>query len=237
MLFVSPNLWRYSPAVTLPGRCLRKIIRRCTTLASAQEGVVHVIQHGRALVRQAVLESVRLSEADIAVDATCGRGSDTITLARALGNSGTVYAMDIQRDAIAETVTRYEQIAKQESLAKLVPMCRSHEDLAVLGLKPLSVAAVVYNLGWYPANGADRSIITKTDTTVNSLESALRFVKKCGAVIVTTYVGHDGGQEEALAVDKWVSQLNSKTWSCAFVQFPNRVAAPSVHVIVRQRDE
>ncbi len=235
--FLSPNPLNYAPAAAaLRRRCLRQLSRCCTSVAS-EEGVLYTIQHGRALVRKAVQESVRLSNANIAVDATCGKGSDTITLGRALGRGGTVYAMDIQREAVDETVARYDDVAMSETLAKLVPICESHEDLSVLGLRPASVAAVVYNLGWYPAYGADRSIITHAHTTVNSLQSALWFVKKGGALIVTTYAGHAGGEEEALAVDKWVSQLSSKVWSCAFVQFPNRVAAPSVHIVIRQRDD
>lgn len=216
---------------------MRQRIRCCASIAS-KEGVLHAMQHGRVFVRMAVYESVRLSGADIAVDATCGRGSDTMTLARALGHGGTVYAMDIQRAAVDETVAKYERMMKVESpLAKLIPVCKTHEDLAVLELKPASAAAVVYNLGWYPADGADKSIITHANSTVNSLQSALPFVKKGGAVIVTSYFGHLGGEEESMAVDKWVSQLNSKIWSCGFVRFPNRIVGPNIHVIIRLRND
>lgn len=37
-----------------------------------------------------------LSQGDLVVDATCGRGADTLWLANAVGPQGIVYALDIQ---------------------------------------------------------------------------------------------------------------------------------------------
>lgn len=45
----------------------------------------------------------KLEKGDIAVDATMGKGNDTVLLAELVGISGKVYAFDIQREAVGIT--------------------------------------------------------------------------------------------------------------------------------------
>lgn len=45
----------------------------------------------------------KLKEGDIAVDATIENGNDTVFLAEIVGQSGKVYAFDIQQDAVKNT--------------------------------------------------------------------------------------------------------------------------------------
>ena len=47
--------------------------------------------------------SERVSEGDICIDATAGRGNDTAFLCELAGKSGRVIAFDIQSDAIEST--------------------------------------------------------------------------------------------------------------------------------------
>ena len=44
-----------------------------------------------------------LSEGDVAVDFTMGNGNDTLFLSRTVGESGRVYAFDIQEEALIST--------------------------------------------------------------------------------------------------------------------------------------
>ena len=46
---------------------------------------------------------------DVCIDATAGRGRDTLFLCQLVGETGTVYAFDIQADAIASTRELLEQ--------------------------------------------------------------------------------------------------------------------------------
>ena len=43
---------------------------------------------------------------DTVIDATCGTGKDTVVLARAVGDEGSVYAFDIQKSAHLLTEAR-----------------------------------------------------------------------------------------------------------------------------------
>ena len=49
-----------------------------------------------------------LAQGDVAVDFTMGNGNDTLFLSRAVGETGRVYAFDIQEDALTSTRTHLE---------------------------------------------------------------------------------------------------------------------------------
>ena len=53
------------------------------------------------LQKKFILEHLR--EGDVAVDFTMGNGHDTVFLSKTVGESGKVYAFDIQPDALAST--------------------------------------------------------------------------------------------------------------------------------------
>jgi ubiquinone/menaquinone biosynthesis C-methylase UbiE len=54
-------------------------------------------------------------QGDAAVDATAGRGRDTLFLSKPVGSEGRVYAFDIQRQAIETT--------KNLSMNRVLQMC------------------------------------------------------------------------------------------------------------------
>ena len=51
----------------------------------------------------------RVQPGDVVVDATCGKGHDTLFLARAVGPGGRVYAFDIQAAAIQASRERFKR--------------------------------------------------------------------------------------------------------------------------------
>ena len=60
----------------------------------------------------ALAMSVTLSyidNGDTVIDATCGAGQDTVTLANAAGEDGCVYAFDIQEEAVRRTEERLRE--------------------------------------------------------------------------------------------------------------------------------
>jgi len=201
-------------------------------ISKPPSSLLYGMRHSRALVRTALECAFQQCDARVGIDATCGRGSDTITLGRILGPSGVVHAVDIQASACEETATRYNK-SNDSDLARLVTHCQSHENLQTLNLPPAAAMAVVYNLGWYPADGADRHVITQQSTTISSLDDASHLVAPGGIIVVTAYIGHPGGEEEADAVFEWTSKLPTNEWSCTYTQYPNRTSAPKIHICER----
>lgn len=140
-----------------------------------------------------------LSEGDLAIDATAGNGHDTCFLARLVGVTGRVLAFDVQEAAIGASRTRLES----EGLAERVDLFQeSHAGLATHAA-PGSVAAILFNLGYLP--GSDQSVITKAAETLSALEASLHVLRPGGWLCVVCYPGHVGGDDEAMAVESWMT--------------------------------
>lgn len=150
---------------------------------------------------------------DFALDMTCGNGHDTRFLSECLPQ-GLIYAFDIQEQAIQNTRAVVGERVKI--------FHRSHDDLPPLPSPP---RLIVYNLGYLP--GGDKSIVTRAETTVRSLDKCLKLLAVDGAISITCYPGHDEGCLEEAAVLEWAKNLPQK-WSVCFHQWLNRERAPSL---------
>ncbi|MGB4598821.1 MAG: class I SAM-dependent methyltransferase [Trichlorobacter sp.] len=134
------------------------------------------------------------------VDATCGNGKDTLLLAELAGETGQVWAFDIQPEALSRTKQRLDEAGLA---ARVNLLAVGHEQLAAHISVPVNAA--VFNLGWLP--GGDRSVVTGTDTTLPALDSALQMLVPGGLLVVTCYPGHAGGDMETDAVLAWSAGL------------------------------
>jgi 16S rRNA C1402 N4-methylase RsmH len=142
-----------------------------------------------------------IAAGDFAIDATAGNGHDTVFLAKALGESGKVLAIDIQEQAIDATQARLEN----EGLRDRVTLHHGcHSGLAEIagGEKP---GSILFNLGYLP--GGDHGVITRTEKTLKALSAAVEILKPGGVLAIVCYPGHDGGDEEAVAVEKFIASL------------------------------
>ena len=138
-------------------------------------------------------------------DATCGNGKDTLLLAELVGETGHVWAFDIQQEALDRTAQRL----KEQNLQQRVSLLHTgHERLQGLVESPLHAA--VFNLGWLP--GASREIATCTATTLTALEASLQLLAPAGLVLITCYPGHAGGDQEAAAVQEWAAALSPRSY-------------------------
>jgi 16S rRNA C1402 N4-methylase RsmH len=166
---------------------------------------------------------------DIAIDATAGNGFDTLFLTEAVGESGTVYAVDIQPQAI-EVVRQKLRDANRESRCQL--MVASHAQIA--SIVPIEfhgrVAAAMFNLGYLPFG--DKSITTRASSTIAALDQVLMLLKPNGLLCVLAYLGHDGGTEEANEVSEWILR-NRDVLSVEKFQDANNQRSPILWKLVR----
>ncbi|MRR55094.1 MAG: methyltransferase domain-containing protein [Deltaproteobacteria bacterium] len=143
---------------------------------------------------------------DRVIDATCGRGQDTLFLAGLVGSCGEVWAFDVQEEALAETAERLRS-AGCSPWVNLVHA--GHESLASYVREP--VRAVVFNLGYLPGDRA--GLVTRPDTTLLALDQSVRLLLPGGMVVLAIYTGHQGGDEEAACVEAWASGLSSREFN------------------------
>lgn len=142
---------------------------------------------------------------DRVADATCGNGHDTLFLAELVGQSGKVWAFDIQERAISAT----QLLLRDAGVLDRVELVHAgHESIAAA--VPERLRAVVFNLGYLPRG--DKSLITKPGTTVAALQGASELLLPEGVLVIVAYTGHPGGHEESRAVEEWAVGLSSGEW-------------------------
>lgn len=195
---------------------------------------VTIMSHSGRIVRSAWRDAFMRTKNVVAIDATAGRGSDTLSLCEIAGSDGVVHAVDVQAAALVETRARYDAACGGNiALAVLHTHRGNHENLRTVTGLTGGVAAIAYNLGWYPAPGADRSIITRAESTIRSLQSATELVSSNGVISIMAYVGHEGGREEADSVRVWAANLDRSNWSVVHLAYPNRRQAPELFLLQR----
>ena len=148
-----------------------------------------------------------LKPGDVAIDATAGKGRDTGFLAQAVGCTGWVHTFDIQAEAIQST----RNLLVASGLIDHVTLHqRSHAELTQALPKSHrgKIAVALFNLGYLP--GSDQKIITKPESTLLALQSALSELKSGGRLICVTYTGHPGGKDESDVVIKFAESAEKE---------------------------
>lgn len=173
--------------------------------------------------------SLYIEEGDFCVDATAGKGKDTLYLCEQTGKKGKVLAFDVQEEAIAAAKERIIQDGYEENVQFVLG---GHETMDLYA-KEESAAAILFNLGYLP--GGNHQIATKKETTLLALEKSRKILKREGILCVCIYSGGDTGFEEKDAVMEWVKNLPAKEYdviACPFVNKPNN---PPMPVFIRKR--
>ena len=178
-----------------------------------------VLPYTKFLLEQAVLPG------DCVVDGTAGNGHDTFFLAGLTGDSGKVFAFDIQAEAIKATAERVKEFQHVELVHD------SHAKIKEYVTEPISAA--VFNLGYLPKG--DHSIITKAQSTLAALEQCLELLTVNGLLLVVVYSGHDGGSEERDAVVEFVTALPQKSFNVLKYQFINQQHSPPFLLAVEKK--
>lgn len=162
-----------------------------------------------------------------AIDATTGRGHDTQFLAGLVGSEGRVYAFDTQADALQST----SLLLEEAGLADRVTLIEdSHEEMKKYVPGPAD--AVIFNLGYLP--GGDHSCVTKPDTTVRALHTALDLLRPGGRIGLVIYTGHPGGAEECEAVEKAAACLDGAHFNVIKIVVLNRSAGAPVIIVIEK---
>lgn len=164
----------------------------------------------------------------VCVDATAGNGYDTLKLADLVGEEGRVYSFDVQKDAILKTRDLLEGQGFQERV-DLIQDTHGNIDKHISD----QIDFVIYNLGYLP--GGDKSIRTEADTTITSIDKAVRIMKSGAVMLVTAYRGHQGGFAEYEAVKEYLGNLPQNKYNVFEFSFINQKNNPPVTIGVEVR--
>ena len=163
-----------------------------------------------------------ITKDDVVVDATMGNGHDTLFLAKLAKQ---VYAFDIQEQALKQTSQRLQEAGFIN--VKLILQGHETVDQFVKEVK-----AAIFNLGYLPS--ADKSIITKPQTTIESLDKLCQMLVKGGRIAIMIYYGHEGGDIERDAVMDFVSQLPQQEYTATIYRTLNQINHPPFLVMIEK---
>lgn len=164
---------------------------------------------------------------DCVVDATCGNGYDTVFLSQLVGDSGRVFAFDVQKEAIDAT----DQRLKEVGIGYVDLILDGHEN--VKQYVDSEIAAAIFNLGYLP--GSDQTITTSGETTWAAVVDLLPLLKVGGLIILVIYHGHKAGKIERDQIERLIETLDVGATSVLKYEFLNKVSAPYMIAIEKTR--
>ncbi len=166
-----------------------------------------------------------ISVGDLCIDATAGRGRDTLFLAKLVGDSGKVIAFDIQEEAVRST----RELLLSEGINNTEVHHACHSKMACYVDKE-SIAAIMFNFGWLP--GGDHSKFSRGSTSNVAIEEGLSLLKPGGIMTLCIYYGKETGFDEKDAVLNFVRKLDQKKYSVLLHDYINRKNNPPILVVI-----
>ncbi len=159
---------------------------------------------------------------NIAVDATLGNGKDTILLSE---RSNKVYAFDVQKEAI----DKCRSLLKD--LNNVILINDGHENIAKYVNEKIDI--VVFNLGYLP--GGDKSIVTKSDTTLKCVEESMKLLDMGAKILITSYSAHLGGKEEQNELIDFINKVDQKLFNTFLFTHENGTNEPAKLIIIEKK--
>ena len=169
------------------------------------------------------LLDVSIKENGIFCDFTMGKGNDTLYIKKSCP-SCKIYAFDIQKEAVESTKKRLEY---ENCLDENIYLIHdSHANFKKYIPENTELDGAIFNLGYLP--GGDKSVTTKTDSTLSCLKDALDILKIGGVIVVSVYPGHDEGTKEGEEILEFAENLDRKQFDCLYHRLINIPEAPFI---------
>ncbi len=175
-----------------------------------------------ALQKYFILE--HLKEGDIAVDFTMGNGHDTEFLSKTVGETGHVYAFDVQEQALESTS---ENLAKTGCPNNYTLILDSHHN--VKKYVDVPIKAGMFNLGYLP--GSDKKITTMRETTMPAIEAAISLLDRDGILLIAIYPGHAEGDAEGKMICEYLSTLVRFKLCATRINILNSPTSPYFYIV------
>ncbi len=166
-----------------------------------------------------------LHEGDTAADFTMGNGYDTVFLSKTVGESGKVYAFDIQQSALISTEAN---LKKNNCPDNWRLICASH-DLAKDYI-PGQIKAGMFNLGYLPGSGR-KQLTTRRTTTLPAIKNAMEMLGSDSVLTVAVYPGHEEGALEGREIEAYLATVSRFRFNIAEIKMVNSPESPFFIVI------
>lgn len=163
---------------------------------------------------------------DRCIDATAGRGRDTLFLAEHVGENGFVTAFDIQQEAVDST----RALLEANGMSGRTRVLReSHSNMADYAEKG-SISCITFNFGWLP--GGDHNVFTRPETSIQAIEAGLELLKDDGMMTLILYYGRETGFAERDALLAYLPTIDSGLYTVIEMPFVNRQNCPPIPIVI-----
>lgn len=170
-------------------------------------------------------------EGSVIIDATCGNGHDTLTLAKTKPSK--LYAFDIQQQAVDATASLLvsEGYCDKIENGTINIICDSHSNMQSYVKERPNI--IVFNLGYLP--GGDKHNTTTEATTLDAISASLEMLAINGILCITMYSGHQEGLIEKTSLLDMASKLDSGTYHVAYTGFINQHNSPPELLMITKK--
>ncbi|NLY08458.1 MAG: methyltransferase domain-containing protein [Tissierellia bacterium] len=169
-----------------------------------------------------------LRPGDKIIDATVGNGNDTYKIAKIIGKEGHIFGFDIQEKAIDTTRKKLKLIENGPTFS--LHLC-GHENVEKYVTSKVSF--IIFNLGYLPS--ADKTVTTKSETTIVALNKCLKLLKNGGIISVAIYPGHYEGEKELNDILSWAIDIEQKEFNISHIKFLNHKNNPPQLIIIQKK--
>ena len=142
-----------------------------------------------------------------------------------MGESGKVYAFDIQEQALKKTRERLEEQGLENRVELVLD---SHAEMGKRIWE--EVSCIVFNFGYLP--GGNHFLSTKKESSIKAIEIGLSLLKKGGLMSLCIYSGGDSGFEEKDGILQYLHTLDSKKYLVIVSQYYNRPNNPPIPAMI-----
>lgn len=163
------------------------------------------------------------------IDATMGKGNDTLFLCELAGENGHVLAFDIQEEAVCAT----KELLERKECVDRVRLIRDGHEYMDRYAEEKTADVICFNFGYLP--GGDHRIATKSDTSVTAIEKGLKILKNGGMMSLCIYSGGDTGYEEKERILEYLKDLPAKEYTVIANEYYNRKNDPPMPVFIFKR--
>lgn len=160
------------------------------------------------------------------IDATMGKGQDTLFLCRMAGEKGRVLAFDIQEEAL-EMTRQLLMTHGMSDRAWLILDGHQHMDRYA---REASADVICFNFGYLP--GGDHAIATSPKTSVEAIRKGLHILKPGGVMSLCIYSGGDTGMEEKQEIMEFIKMLPAREYTVIVNEYYNRRNHPPMPVFI-----
>ncbi|MEW9079319.1 tRNA (mnm(5)s(2)U34)-methyltransferase [Terrisporobacter glycolicus] len=178
-------------------------------------------------VNKIFLEKI-IEKGHVVIDATMGNGYDTVYLGNLVGETGKVYAFDVQEEALTST---RKKVIRDNMEDRVELILDGHENLDKYVKE--DVSCVVFNLGYLPR--AKHMVITKPETTLEAIKKSLELLKANGVISIAAYIGHEGGLDEKNYICEYLDNLDQKQYNVLRMEFTNQINNPPQLILVEKK--